>query len=209
MSEDSNVAYRLLFDVGVTSGELHFVTGRQHQVYNSNTYTAVGGLGFVNPIEEESDGFPRDIEFGICGVNTLAGTGSFALYEPLQEHMLGRPVRIFRQFLKPDDFTAVHTPEPRWSGTITGVNIDLNEGKYTVKASNDLRNLARIRYFNRESFRAVDSSDTFGDWIDQIPLFKGSWGGKETNFAGATRLVPGGGGRGGIAARIVNRLNGS
>jgi hypothetical protein len=73
------------------------------------------------------------------------------------------------------------------------VSIDLNEGKYTVKASNDLRNLARIRYFNRESFRAIDSSDTFGDWVDQIPLFKGAWGGGVTDFSGGTTKRTSGG----------------
>lgn len=177
MAEESLVAFRLLFDVGVTSGELHFITGKHATFYNGSTYTPVGGLGFVGPIQEDVEGVPKDITFGICGVNTLAMVASFSLYEPLQEHMLNRPVRVYRQFLDTSNFTAVHTPEPHWSGYVAGVEIDLNAGVYEVRAVTDKRTTALIRYFNRETFRAIDSSDTFGDHIDSIPLAKSSWGG--------------------------------
>lgn len=189
VAEESLVAFRLLVDVGVTSGELHFITGKHATYYNSNTYTPVGGLGFINPIDEDVDGLPKDVVFGICGVNTLALVGSLSLYEPLQEHMLNRPVRFFRQFLDRTDLTAVHTPEPFWTGRIADVEIDLHAGQYEIRAVNDMRKNALVRYFNRETFRNIDSSDTFGDWIDGIPLFKGDWGGRDVDFSGQ-RLAP-------------------
>jgi hypothetical protein len=188
MAEESLVAFRLLFDVGVTSGELHFVTGKHPTYYNGSTYTPVGGLGFVGPIQEDVEGVPRDITFGVSGVNTLALVGSFSLYEPLQEHMLNRPVRVFRQFLDPSNFTAVHTPEPHWTGVIADVSVDLKGGVYEVRALSDKRRTAIVRYFNRETFRRIDSSDTFGDHIDQIPLSKSNWGGRDSKFADAVRL---------------------
>ena len=96
MAEESLIAFRFLMDVGVTSGTLHFVTGKHATVYNSNTYTPVGGFGYIQPIQEDGDAVPHDLVFGLCGVNTLAAMypGSFSLYEPLQEHMLNRPVKV-------------------------------------------------------------------------------------------------------------------
>jgi hypothetical protein len=106
------------------------------------------------------------------------------MFEPLQEHMLNRPVRFFRQFLDPQNLTAVHTPEPFWRGRIVDVDIDLQQGVYEIRAADDRRTTAKVAYFNRETFREVDSSDTFGDWIDSVPLFKGNWGGSTVEFSG-------------------------
>lgn len=184
MAEESLVAFRFLADVGVTSGELHYISGRHATYFNGNTYTPVGAFGYIEPILEDDSDVPRDVVFGLCGVNTLSMIGSLSLFDPLQEHMLNRPVRFYRQFLDPNNLTAVHTPELFWPGRISDIDIDLKNGVFEVRASSDIRQNARMRFFNRETFRSIDSSDTFGDWIDAVPKFRGDWGGSEVTFAG-------------------------
>lgn len=188
-SSQSLLAYRQLVDVGVTSSYVYFCTGRQFigaNSYTPNTYTPVGGLGEVEPIQEETDTFPRSLVLRLSGVNTWAN-GSMSLYAPLQETMYGRTVKVYRAFLNTTDWSLTNTPELMWKGTIERVNVMLEDGIYEVEAAQDIRRTARVQYFNRETFRAVDSSDTFGDWQDKIPLFKGSWGGMSTDFAGISR----------------------
>jgi hypothetical protein len=184
LSGQDLMAFRLLANIGVTSGSVYFCTGRQFLYFAGNTYTPVGGLGEVSAIEEESDGYPRDITMKLCGVNTFAATGSISLYEPLREDMFNRPVLFYRAFLDPQTLTMTTTPELVWRGRNESCEIKLDEGAYELRAVSALKKTAAIAYFNQESFRAVDSSDTFGAHIDQIPLFRSDWGGSPTYFNG-------------------------
>lgn len=188
-SQEQLLAYRNLVDVGVTSGYVYFCTGKQFigpNSYVANTYTPVGGIGEIEALQEESDVFPRSIILRLSGVNTWA-SGSMSLYEPLRESMFGRSVKIYRAYLDPNNWSMTNTPELINTWKTVRVDVRPMEGVYELEADLDLRRGAKVQYFNRETFRAVDSSDTFGNWIDQIPLFKGSWGGMAVDFAGTSR----------------------
>lgn len=179
------VAYRLLFDIGITSGTLRFCTGDKHLPFAGNTYIAVstyGGVVDAGGIDEESDGFPRDLTLSVAAV------GSASLYDVVTngEGMFNRPLKAYRVFLDVPTMTMVGTPELVWPGKIAEVNVYLEEGRAEVRAISALRKTAAVQYFNRETFRSVDSSDTFGDHIDQIPMFKSQWGGQPTVFAGGS-----------------------
>ena len=189
LSQQSLLAYRQLVDVGVTSGYVYFCTGKQFigaNSYTANTYVPTNGIGEIEAIQEESDVFPRSLIMRLSGVNTWA-SGSMSLYEPLRESMFGRTVRVSRAFLNTTDWTLTNTPEPIWQGKTVRIDVRPMEGIYELEAEMDLKRGAKVQYFNRETFRAVDSSDTFGNWIDQIPLFKGSWGGMAVDFAGTSK----------------------
>lgn len=189
LSEQSRLAYRQLVDVGVTSDYVYFCTGKQFigaNSYTANTYVPTNGIGEIEAIQEESDVFPRSLIMRLSGVNTWM-SGSMSLYEPLRESMFGRQVIVRRAFLNPSDWTLTNTPETIWTGRTVRVDVRPMEGVYEVEAEMDLRRGAKVQYFNRETFRAVDSSDTFGNWVDQIPLFKGSWGGMAVDFAGTSK----------------------
>jgi hypothetical protein len=189
LSADSLIAFRMLVNVDVTSGSVYFCTGRQFLYFNSNTYVPVGGLGEISAIEEESDVFPRDVTLKLCGVNTLVATGSASLYEPLREDIFNRPVSIYRSFLDPVTMQLTTTPELIWSGKTEEVNVHPEDGSYELRAISALRKTALIQYFNRETFRAIDSSDTFGDHIDRIPMYRSKWGGQPTFFNGAPSTI--------------------
>lgn len=188
-AEDSLVRFRILAKIGVTSGYVYFCTGKEPISFGSNTYVPTAGLGEIEPIDEESDAFPRDIVLRLCGVNSLTATGSLSLFEPLRESMFGRKTSLYRQFL---DATSgsVNTPELMWTGLNTRVEVRPGEGIYELQASSEVRRSAKVQYFNRETFRAVDSSDTFGDWMDQIALFKSQWGGNAVDFSGGKNFSP-------------------
>jgi hypothetical protein len=180
VSSLSVTAYRLLADIGVTSSTLYVCTGNQYIYALGNTYSPVGPLGGVSVVTEETDNFPRDVTLQLAAIN------SAYLYEPMRESMFNRPVVLRRMFLNTEDFTPVSSAETVWRGRTAEVNINFDgEGAYyELRAETVLRRNARVQYFNRETYRAVDSSDTFGDHIDRIPLYKSQWGGKETSFAG-------------------------
>lgn len=175
-AEESVLAFRVLAKIGVTSGYVYFCTGNTHLYFDSATYAPVGGLGSIEPIEEESDVYPRDIRMTLCGINTLAMNGSLSLYEPLRESMANRRVYLYRTFLETAGFTMVDTPELMWSGRISRLEVKPMEGEYVLTASSETKRGAKIQYFNAETMRAVDSSDTFCDLMPYIPLYKSRWG---------------------------------
>lgn len=167
------VAFRLFADVGVTSSTLYFVTGNRYEYTLGNTYTPVGtygGLGDVSGIQEETDAFPRDVTLQLCIPS------SYSIYTVQQESLFNRPVTLRHSFLDVPTMTLVHTPETRWVGRISEVSLYPTRSMVEVRAVTELRRTAPTQFFNRETFRAVDSSDTFANHIDEIPLYKGSWG---------------------------------
>jgi hypothetical protein len=173
--------YRQLVDVGVTSGMVYACNGTQYLYALGNTYTPVGHLGTIDPIQEENDPFPRTVR---C---TLQAVGSADFYEAFREDMFGRPLRVYHVLLN-EDKTMVSTPEPLWSGLINRVQLHFNtadRGTYLeVEADTDLQRAPAVMNYTRESMLLIASGDTFFNFIDQVPLTKAQWGREATHFAG-------------------------
>lgn len=176
------LAYRVLVDMGVTSGTLYACTGNQYVYVNANTYSPVGLLGGIDPIKEESDSFPRTVRLWLSAV------GSSNLFEPLRESMFNRPVSVRRCFLDPQTFTPVASAELMWSGRVNKVVVRLGDAErgnyYEVEAETTLRRKAISAYFNLETHMQTYSGDTFFSLVDQVPLFKAMWGQQPTAFTG-------------------------
>src|SRR5262245_14383152 len=96
--------FRLLAEVDVTSSTLYCTTGANFIYALSNTYSPVGPLGGVEPIQEASDMFPRAIRLWLRAV------GSADLAEAMTENLFNKSVRLRRCFLT-DSMTLVATPE--------------------------------------------------------------------------------------------------
>ena len=173
--------YRQLVDVGVTSGTVYACNGDKYLFAMGNTYVPVGHLGAVEPVQEESDPFPRTVR---C---TLQAVGSADLYEAFREDMFGRPLRIWHVFLDSNK-AMVTTPEPMWSGQINKVSMHFDtkdKGTYLeVEAETDLRRAPPVVNYTKESLQLSNPGDTFCNFIDQIPLAKAQWGKQATSFAG-------------------------
>lgn len=175
-SQLSQLQYRQLVDVGVTSGTVYACNGARYLYAMGNTYAPVGYLGQIEPIQEESDPFPRTVR---C---TLQAVGSVDMVEAMREDMFGRPLKVWHVFLN-DSYTMVSTPELIWNGLINKVQLQFNtadKGTFLeVEAETDLRRAPPVVSYNKESMLLLSSGDTFCNFIDKIPLAKAQWG-KET-----------------------------
>lgn len=176
------VAFRWLVDVGVTSSTLYACTGNRYITAMGNTYTPVGRLGGLDPIQEESDPFPRDLRLWMAALN------SSDLYEPLRESMFGRTVKVWRSFLNDDTFTLSHTPELAYEGKINEVEIRFGDAErgnyYEITCVNETRREPVVAYSNKETLQLTYSGDTFCDYQHLIPTFKSFWGQNPTLFVG-------------------------
>lgn len=197
LSERDVFAFRQLVDVGVTSGFVYACSGYQYLNVLNNTYTPVGVLGGVEPVQEESDPFPRGLRIWLAAVN------SAQFYHALQEDMFNRDVRYYELFLNPDTFAVEAPPELRWSGKINEVELRFSDSErgphMEVTGETELRRMPKRLYFNQETLWQTHSGDTFYKLQHAIPLMKSTWGGAATRYVGGTtipRYTGGGGGRG-------------
>lgn len=194
-SEREAFALRQLVDIGVTSSTIYACSGYRFLYAMGNTYTPVGVLGGLEPIQEESDPFPRGLKLWLAAVN------SSQLYEPLREDMFNRDVRVWEAFLDPDTFALSNTPELRWKGKINEVEIRFNDSErgnyYEVSAETELRRTPQKAYFNKETLWLTYSGDTFYDHMHLIPTQRTQWGQEATSFGGQgnTPRSPAPGGR--------------
>lgn len=181
LSESETLMFRQLVDVGVTSGTIHACTGYRYLFAMGNTYTPVGVLGGLEPIQEESDPFPRGLRLWLAAVNSIQ------LYEPLREDMFNRPVAVYEAFLDPETFALSNTPELRWSGKVNEVEIRFNDSEkgnyYEVSAETELRRTPQRAYFNKETLWLTYSGETFYDYMYLIPTQHTLWGQQATSFA--------------------------
>ena len=183
-ANSSHIAYRTLVDLGVTSSTLRVCNGYQFIYTNGNTYSPIGNLGGIEAIQEEADLFPRNVTLYMSAV------GSANLYEPLREDMFNRPIRVYRNFLDQGTSLPVASAELMWKGFVDAVEIHMGDAErgdyYEVRGETILRRTAKSQYFNRETFRLIDSSDTFGDHAPNIPGYIANWGQENVSAASPT-----------------------
>jgi hypothetical protein len=182
------VAYRILADIGVTSGYIYACTGNKVIVNSGNTYTPVGALGGVDAIQEESDPFPRDLRLWLAAIT------SSNLYEPLRESMFGRTVTLYRVFLNDETYTVSAPPEQMYKGKINEIELRFNDSErgnyYEITCVNEVRREPIVAYSNKETLQLTYSGDTFCDFQHIIPTFKSMWGQQPTRYLGGTLVTP-------------------
>jgi hypothetical protein len=182
----SDLQYRLLVNIGVTSSTLYACTGDKYIYTLGNTYTPVGGFGGIEPVEDQSDVQPRTLRFWLQAV------GSADLYEPAREDMFNRPVVIYRAYLDTQTNAVVSTPDQHWRGFINKVDIHFNDEErgnfFEVEAETALRRNSEVTNFTKEAHWTVlqQSGDTFFNYLHQVPLTKALWGNQPTTFNGAS-----------------------
>lgn len=195
ISQLASLQYRLLCEVySLTAGATaRTCTGNNFIVFNAVTYSPVGNLGGIDPIQEESDVFPRSVRIWFSAIN------SAAIVEVLAETMFNRPCIIRRTFLT-DSLTCVATPQIVYKGNVNTVEMKLKDperGNYfEIEIDSRLNRNTRSLYFNRETLITAysNSGSTLFDYIPQIPLTKANWGGMTV-----------GGGTPGSAQDLLNR----
>ena len=184
LSEADTFAFRTLADIGVTSSTLHVCDGYRYLYAMGNTYSPIGQFGGYEPIQEESDPFPRGVRLWMSAAN------SSQLYEPFREDMFNRPVTLYRAFLNPETLALSNTPEPMFRGQINQIDIRFNDADrgnyYEIEAANDLRRAPAVSYFNKETLWLTYSGDAFCDFMHLIPTMKSMWGQQPTHYVGGS-----------------------
>lgn len=154
---------------------MYTCTGNNYITVGANTYTPVGGMGGVESVQEEPDGFPRSLKAWISIVNSVA------MQAALSETLFRKRMDIYRCFLT-GSYSLVGTPQLAFRGYINQVELrllDPDKGSYIeVEAESKLYQSGRSFYLNRETLQNVMpySGDTFFDYVTQIPLMKSDWG---------------------------------
>lgn len=192
ISQLESTRFRLLCDVySLSTGTTRACLGNNYILFNGNTYSPVGNLGGIDPIQEESDVFPRAVKLWFAAVDTST------IQDVLTENMFNKPVRIYRTFLT-DSFTCVSTPETIFVGRINTCDMKLKDPErgdfFEIEVESKLARPKRALRFNSETLKVIflQTSNTLFDHVTKIPLTKANWGGMTIIGNGA----PAGGRRG-------------
>lgn len=187
----SQLQYRLLVTVdSLTNGQLRACTGGNFISVGANTYSPVGNMGGMDPVQEATDIFPRAIKFWFAAVNTAG------IVDVVNENIFNKPFKVYRAFLT-DSLTMVSTPSLLWVGrgnTVSLVTGDSARGNYyEVEAESRIRQSAKAQYFDQFTLQQVlgNSGDTFFDYLPEIPLFIAPWGKQSYGIGYGGGIIPG------------------
>lgn len=195
-SQAARVRFRLLCDINsTTGGNLHVCTGGNYIYTGANTYTPIGGLGTMDPVQEDVEVFARAVRL------QLAAVTSSQIVDLSTENLFNKPVAIWRTYLD-DGLAMIDTPNLLFKGRINTAKLIINDPQkgnyYEIEVESRLKQRPRALYFDRQTLWTAfaQSGDTFFDQLVNIPNFTGEWGKQATNY-GPPNNAPGGGGNNG------------
>lgn len=178
-SQEPRVFFRALADITMVSTTARVCTGMTPIPFGVNTYSPIGMLGGMDPVQEDSTPFPRSVRLWLSAV------GSAQVADALTENMFNKPIKLYRAFLD-EKGIAVATPEVMFSGFVNAVQIKLKDpvrgDHIEIEVESRLRREPRSAWFNKETLWQTYSGDTFFNFIEQIPGFRALWGNKSTYF---------------------------
>lgn len=173
--------YRVLVDVMSCSAPIHVCTGGNFIYTGANTYSPIGGLGSMDPVQEDSDVFARAVRLQLAAVFTSQ------IADLTSENLFNKPVNIWRCFLN-EGLTIVDTPSLLFKGRINTANLYLDDPQkgnyYEIEVESRLKRNPRALYFDRQTLwnAMQQSGDTFFDQLTNIPNYIGEWGKSATNY---------------------------
>lgn len=188
-SQAAKLRYRVLVDISsTTGGDLHVCTGGNFIYTGANTYTPIGGLGSMDPVQEDSDVFARAVRLRMAAVT------SSQIVDLAAEQLFNKPVNLWRCFLD-DQLAMVDTPNLLFKGRINTAKLMLDDPSkgnyYEVEVESRLKQNPRALYFDRHTLWTAlgQSGDTFFDQLVNIPNFRGEWG-KSATYYGPPQIGP-------------------
>lgn len=174
---EADLRFRMLVEVhSLSAGAVtRAVNGYSPVTFNGNTYSPVGNLGGIEPIQEESDVFARQVRLWFAAVE------SSQIQSVLGESMFNCPLRVFRAFLT-QSLTLVASAELLWSGFVEEVDMKLKDPQkgnhFTISGESRMARPPAARFFNKETQQVVrgNSGDTFFNYTHAIAFVKANWG---------------------------------
>ncbi len=166
----------LQFDVGTEY--LHDHIGAI--TWNSQTWTGVGELGRIDPIEEAEDGTPHGMQLSLSGLDATF------VAETLQNDYFGRPVILYLSALDTDG-SLVATPDEVWRGKIDIMEGNLG-GEIVLVAESEDADFQRENgeLFSDAQLQADFPGDLLLEFAEQMRDARVLWGsGNSVRFGAA------------------------
>lgn len=160
-------------ELALPSGTLYLHTGYGTITSGGHDYLGMGSIGSIDPIREEADPFPRTVKMTLSGIDSTLVTAA------MSEQMFNRSVTLKRGFLDITAGTLVAPIETLWHGLVNRCQIKIEEGGATsieVECESRLRKGAPVAYYTKEDLQLAHPSDTFFNFLADIPGFTGNWG---------------------------------
>jgi hypothetical protein len=181
-SEQTQIAFRLLVDIDVTSGTVYACSGRQFIYARSNTYSPIGTLGGVERIQEDSEPFPRAVRMWLSAVQPAAGTNSAVIASAMNEQLFNKQVRLYRGFMDLTTMTMPNTPELAFKGQIAAYSYrpsDPERGPhFEIEVESRMLRRMNPAYFTQETYWTTlsRSGDTFFKYVPMVAGATAKWG---------------------------------
>jgi hypothetical protein len=162
---------KLEFDDGTVL--LH--TGLGSLVWDGDTYTGAGGIGFIGTTDEDSELSRTPLEIGLRGLPT--DLVAVALSQQYQ----GRPATVYRGYLNPETMQLVGDPFIRYRGRMDTMEIEQGE-KLNITMSVENRFAAwdkpRVRRYNSADQQSRFPGDRGLEYAEQSTDKTIVWGAK-------------------------------
>lgn len=162
----------LFVELQFGSGTVYLHNAVGSYVWGSQTWSGIGDLGAVSPIEEGDDLTPFAVRL------TLSGISSSLLTTAQGVQIFNKRVRIYIGFIG-EDGALVTTPDEIWSGAMQTMAITLGENNaITLTAESELiaHRFANGAMFTDEDQQKRYSGDKFFEFLAQMQDARIQWG---------------------------------
>lgn len=152
--------------------------GLGHFFDGVNTWTGLGVLGSVGPVQEESDLFPRGVRLTVSGLPSSANP---ILGELNNERLFNQVARLYTGFMKVNETALVSSLSMRFYGHIGNIEGKMGdkdgETSFELTVENPLREAPRNGTYSHADHYIQASGDTLFQFMDDIPTAPvANWG---------------------------------
>jgi len=157
-----NVIFGWAVELDFADGFVRLNTTASDQVVGGNTYTGVGDLGTVSPIDE-------DASLRVTGINlTLSGASSALVTEALSSNYAGRSCRLFL-ILFDEAHGIIGTPYAVGTWRMDTMSLSMSDGKSAIslRANSILADWdrPRVRYYTDQDQQSRYAGDKFFEFL--------------------------------------------
>lgn len=170
-------------EVGFDEGIERYHSGIGDIVWGGDTWSGVGDLGGISPIEEAEGISPYAARL------TLSGLTSGTITRALGSDIYGRDLEIFVGFLV--DGALVADPDTMWKGQMDTIAISLGDDNTVgLTGESELKIFREVngKLFNDESQQRDFAGDLGFEYLDQMADAQIIWRGSRVTFT--TRITP-------------------
>jgi hypothetical protein len=173
-SQAAVIAPIALVELDFPSSPVRFWSGIGDFVYDGDTYTGAGDLGFIGPMDEDTDLTRSTMDIG------LRGLPNDIISKVLGQQYRGRTATVYLGYLEPETMQLAGDPYP-FAAMMDQPNISLGEACQVVLRIEDefaVLDLPKVRRYNDADHQARYPGDLFLQFVEQTTEKQINWGQK-------------------------------